>query len=279
MFTEGFQEVAPGLRLFYRWLGSRRETPIVAPAATWWGRQLDPLADSRAVLVYDSRGRGRSDPRPETGGTLDDEIEDLEQLRRGLRIERMSLLGWSYLGAVVALYAARYPQHVHRVAQVGPMVPRRDPYWQQFMADYGSRMQPAFAALAEKSVWGPAIAPQLAAPAMTEHILASLDLTSPQEDPVKIGEWGAKMAGGLGGWDWRAEAANVPAPVLTIHGVRDNVPIDASREWVQSFPNARLMSIDGAGHYPQFEQPEVFISALAAFFDGDWPDVRPDSPG
>jgi proline iminopeptidase len=273
MTTQGYLEVAPALRLYYCWLGPTRETPIVAPAATWWGRQLDPLADRRAVLLYDSRGRGRSDPRPPNGATLDDEIEDLEQLRRGLHIERMSLLGWSYMGALVALYAARYPQYVHRVVQVGPMVPRRDPYWQQFMADYGSRMQSALAALSEQSVWGPVIAPQLANPAMAGQVLASLDLTSPHEDPAKIGEWGAKMAGGLGGWDWRSEAANVTAPVLTIHGVRDNVPIEASREWVTSFPTARLLPIEGAGHYPHFEQPDLFVSALATFFDGGWPDA------
>jgi proline iminopeptidase len=272
MSTDGYVDVAPALRLYYRWLGPLREAPIVAPAATWWGRQLDSLADRRAVLVYDSRGRGRSDPRPVDGNSLDDEINDLEQLRHGLGIERMSLIGWSYAGAVVALYAARYPQRVDRVVQVGPMVPRRDPHWQQFMTDYASRMQSAVAQLTEPSVWGPVIAPQLANPATAARILGSLDLTSPQEDPVKIGEWGAKMAGGLGGWDWRADAAKVTAPVLTIHGVRDNVPMEASREWVNTFPNARLMAIEDAGHYPHFERPDLFASALAAFFDGDWPD-------
>lgn len=122
--------VHSGLRLYYRWLGSKRHAPIVAPAATWWGRQLDRLSKDRAILVYDPRGRGRSDPRPETSSDLDDEIQDLERLRRELEIDRMSLIGWSYFGALVALYAARYPQHVHRVVQVGPMVPRRD-HWEQ----------------------------------------------------------------------------------------------------------------------------------------------------
>jgi len=267
--SDGYVTTAPGLRLYYRWLSSTREAPIVAPLATWWGRQLDRLADGRAVLVYDPRGRGRSDPRPEAGGRIDDDIEDLERLRRELQLQRISLIGWSYLGAIVARYAARFPDHVHRIVQVGPMVPRRDPYWAQFIGDYGSRTQPAFAAFGSTAAWGPVIAPQLADPATTEQILASLDLTSPNEDPVKVGEWSAKMM--AGGWDWRGEAATVTAPVLTVHGIRDNLPIDGSREWVKSFPNARLLLIEGAGHYPQFEQPDRFISALATFFDGNWP--------
>jgi proline iminopeptidase len=271
MPTQGYVSVERGLRLYYRWLGSKREDPIVAPAATWWGHQLDRLADSRAVLVYDPRGRGRSDPRPESGGGLDDEIRDLERLRGELQLQRVSLIGWSFLGAVVALYAARYPQHVHRVVQVGPMVPRRDPYWDQFIADYGSRSQHALAAFTPTSAWGQAIGPQLADPAMAEQILASLDLTSPHEDPGRIGAWAAKMLGGQGSWDWRGEAAKVTAPVLTVHGVCDNIPVDASREWVKSFPNAGLLLIERAGHYPHFERPDEFVPAVAAFLDGAWP--------
>jgi proline iminopeptidase len=268
--AEGYAQVEPELRLYYRWLGSNRHAPIVAPAATWWGHQLDRLAEGRAVLLYDSRGRGRSDPRPGDRGTLDDDIEDLERLRHLLELERISLIGWSYLGAMVALYAARHPDHVHRVVQVGPMVPRRDPHWEPFIADYTARATAPHAS-SPNSVWARAIAPQLADPALAGPLLDSLDLSSPHEDPEKIGRWAAQMSGRQGAWDWRPEAAKVTAPVLTVHGVRDNLPIAASREWVQSFPEARLLLIEGAGHYPHFEQPDVFIASLAAFFDGGWP--------
>jgi pimeloyl-ACP methyl ester carboxylesterase len=270
MAAEGYAQVEPELRLYYRWLGSNRQAPIVAPAATWWGHQLDRLAEGRAVLLYDSRGRGRSDPRPGDRGMLDDEIEDLERLRQQLGLERISLIGWSYLGAVVALYAARYPNQVHRLVQVGPMVPRRDPYFEQFIADYTARAT-ALAATSRHSIWVRVIAPQLADPALAGRIVESLDLSSPHEDPEKIGKWAAQMSSRQGAWDWRPEAATVTAPVLTVHGMRDNLPIAASREWVQSFPEARLLLIDGAGHYPHFEQPDVFTASLAAFVDGGWP--------
>ena len=270
MVAEGYAQVEPELRLYYRWLGSQRQAPIVAPAATWWGHQLDRLAEGRAVLLYDSRGRGRSDPRPGDRGTFDDEIEDLERLRQQLGLERISLIGWSYLGAVVALYAARYPDHVRRVVQVGPMVPRRDPHFEQFIGDYAARtaaVEPA----STSSIWVRVIAPQLADPALAGRIVESLDLSSPHEDPGKIGKWAAQLSAGQGAWDWRSEAAKVAASVLTVHGVRDNLPIAASREWVQSFRDGRLLLIEGAGHYPHFEQPDVFTASLATFFDGHWP--------
>jgi proline iminopeptidase len=263
--------VAPGLRLHYRWLGPQRATPVVAPLGTWWGRQLDRLAQNVPVLVYDPRGRGRSDPRPETGGSLDDEIEDLEQVRRALEIDRISLLGWSFLGAVVALYASRYPDRVERVVQVGPMVPRMHPFWTQFIADYGARAQSAAASPGDRSIWGSVIAPQLADPARAESIVAKLDLTSANEDPARISAWGARMTAGQGGWDWRGDAARITVPVLTLHGVRDNIPLEASQEWARTFPNGRLLLIDSAGHYPHFEQPDAFTDALLTFFSGQWP--------
>jgi proline iminopeptidase len=265
MESEGFVTVAPNLRLYYRWLSERRDHPIVVPAAAWWGHQLDRLADDHAVLLYDPRGRGRSDPRPATRGSLDDEIDDLERLREALRIDRMSLIGWSFLGAVVALYAARYPERVSRLVQVGPMVPRRDPYWTQFITDYSARSKPEYARLAGGSVWGPTIAPQLADPEAAAAIINSLDLTSPNEDPAKIGAWAATLMGQQP-WDWRDEARKVTAPALTVHGVRDNLPVDASREWAAAFPSGRLVLIDDAGHYPHFEQPQAFMKALAEFF-------------
>ena len=277
MAPEGHVEIQPGLRLHYRWLGRESvsgddQPPIVVPLATWWGHQLDGLADKHAVLLYDPRGRGRSDPRPESDAGMDGDIEDIERLRLALDLDRISLVGWSYLGAIVARYAARYPQRVHRLVQVGPMVPRRE-YFPQFIGDYMSRAQQSTpsTSTAAGSVWSPVIAPQLAVPTMASSIIASLDLSSPNEDPAKINAWAAKSMSAGAGWDWRGEAATFHGPVLTIHGVRDNLPVEASREWAQSFPDGRLLLIDHAGHYPHFEQPETFMAAVSTFFDGAWP--------
>ena len=41
--------------------------------------------------------------------TLEREVRDLEEIRRNLGLERLSLMGWSYLGSVTALYAAAHP--------------------------------------------------------------------------------------------------------------------------------------------------------------------------
>jgi pimeloyl-ACP methyl ester carboxylesterase len=47
-------------------------------------------------------------------------------VRAHFGVRRASIVGWSYLGAVVALYAAKYPDHVEGVLQVGPAALRSE---------------------------------------------------------------------------------------------------------------------------------------------------------
>lgn len=120
--SEGHVVVEPGIRLYYRVLGEGPDT-VVIPAATWWSRQADRLARGRRVALYDPRGRGRSDSIADNVPVgFDAEVGDLEALRGALGIERMALMGWSYLGAVVVLYTIAHPDRVTRLVQVGPTV-------------------------------------------------------------------------------------------------------------------------------------------------------------
>ena len=56
-----------------------------------------------------------------------------------------------------------------------------------------------------------------------------------------------------------------------IHGARDNTPLAGNREWVAGQANARLLVIEGAGHWPHYEQPDVTLRAIDAFLSGTWP--------
>jgi pimeloyl-ACP methyl ester carboxylesterase len=76
----------------------------------------------------------------------------------------------------------------------------------------------------------------------------------------------------LGDWDFTAQARAVRARVLNVHGVRDNIPVESSREWVRTFPNARLLVFDASGHLPFAEQPTEFTRAVDIFLKGAWPE-------
>ena len=112
------------MRLYVRVLGSGSDTLVVCCAA-WLAHDLARLATGRTLIFYDSRSMGASDTvsDPEKLG-MNFEVSDIEVLRRHFGLDHFSLLGWSYRGAVVVLYAAEYPEHIRSVVQIGPMAPR-----------------------------------------------------------------------------------------------------------------------------------------------------------
>jgi pimeloyl-ACP methyl ester carboxylesterase len=93
-------------------------------------------------------------------------------------------------------------------------------------------------------------------------------------------EWPERIAGYFGaplqsieGFDWTdslGRAARVPR--LVIHGARDNTHLAGNREWVADQPNARILVVEGAGHWPHYERPAQVIPAIDHFLGGAWPE-------
>ena len=297
--SEGFVPSSSGSRLYYRRLGRGPQT-VVIPLATWWGSQADVLADRMDVVLYDPRGRGRSDAiTDDTPVGIDAAVADLESVRLHLDLQRISLIGWSYLGAVVMLYAAAHLPAVDRIVLVGPLVPRREPFWGQFMADYSARAArvgeqdvcdralrpdesdsgaPANATVVRRKRLA-AILPQLGDTSVAGRIVDTVGTDLPNEDPDTLAKLSPKSMAAVGNWDFRAAAGDVTAPVLIVRGSDDNIPLAGCVEWVDVLPNARLLRIAGAGHYPFYERPAGFFAAVGEFLDGHWPaesDERPE---
>lgn len=62
------------------------------------------------------------------------------------------------------------------------------------------------------------------------------------------------------------------APVLTIHGTWDrNAPYASGREWAMTFPDARLLTLEGAAHQVTADAPEIVLEAIDEFVSGRWP--------
>jgi proline iminopeptidase len=277
----------PGVRLHYRVLGSGPDA-LVIPGESWWAGYAHALARGRRVVVYDPRNRGRSDPVADVSSLgLEHDIHDLEALRRHLSLNRMTLVGWSYLGAMVALYAAEHPDRAAAVVQVGPLSPRRDPYWDQYLKDQVARLDPEeqrqLAAMRDaglperepkaycQAYWPAFVRATLGRPAAVPTAVPAdlCDLANewPQRIAVSLG----KVVGGLGAWDWTSKARAVRARVLVVHGGRDNIPLESSREWARLLPDARLLVLDDSGHFPFAEQPQEFARAVDEFVSGGWP--------
>src|SRR5579862_6536211 len=72
-----------------------------------------------AQLVFiDHSGCGRSKKTRQKDYTLDNNVEDIEALRKHLGLERICILGTSYGGIVAQGYALRYPKRVEKLILV-----------------------------------------------------------------------------------------------------------------------------------------------------------------
>jgi pimeloyl-ACP methyl ester carboxylesterase len=66
--------------------------------------------------------------------------------------------------------------------------------------------------------------------------------------------------------DWRAALAELRVPVLLVWGSADTeVPMRVAEEAMEILPDARLVTLEGAGHFPFLDQPEDFARVVGEF--------------
>src|ERR1700742_3813182 len=79
---------------------------------------FSPLAARMQLVYFAHRGQGRSDPADPATYTLDENVEDMEALRRHLGLGPIVSIGTSYGGMVAMAHAARYPDAVSHLVLI-----------------------------------------------------------------------------------------------------------------------------------------------------------------
>ena len=247
---------------------------------------FSPLGKNRRLVLYDQRGRGHSDPVKDLSHIgVGYEVRDLEAVRQHFHVEHVSLLGCSYLGGVVALYAFEHVEHVQRLIQVDPIPPRRELFTQaeqvltsrldkaavnrlEKMRNAGlNKVDPVQFCREADRVYNPAyFGDPAAAPKYHTHC----ELENEQPDNV-YKNWNA-IDRSLGDWDWRPRLSLLKSPVLVIYGTKDWIPESAAQEWVHELPNARLLELPGVGHISWAERSDLIFAAADFFLHGSWPE-------
>jgi pimeloyl-ACP methyl ester carboxylesterase len=207
----------------------------------------------------------------------------VEAIRRTVGADKAALIGWSGMGMELVAYALRHPDRVSRIVQLAPVAPRWEPYGDSLMASRRSRTDGrAFADLqARAGEYRDRPAEYCRELARITNVASFGDTTvasqAPDvcmwrtEWPDRIGPYFGALLASMGSWDWRPRLASLAVPRLVIHGALDNTPLVGNCEWVVGHANARIVVIEGAGHWPQFERPRETVAAISDFLDGRWP--------
>ena len=281
----GFLRRPDGTFLRYEELGSSPPTVIAAGAMMLTG-VLSPLAQQHGMVLYDPRRRGASrSPNDTIGVGIDVEVDDMAAVRQYFAAENLAVVGWAHTAATVARFAALRRDIVSRVVLIGPIPPRRAMHEMDWTRGAGQDTvglellrilrvrgeDQANPAEFCRRYWETSVLwPWMGDPAALER--SNIDPCKfENEQPDQREATIARLLEAYGDWDWTGDVAEYAGPVLVIHGTADPYPIEGSEEWIQSFPNARILRIDGAGHLPWLEQPEAVRGAIETFLGGSWP--------
>jgi len=295
---ERFWNVEQDIQLYHFFEGEGRNVLIVHggpgyPFAQPWPG-LGPLTNEYQFHYYDQRGCGQS-TRPidkfsstnyyQNMKTLDQtlglgaQVADMERIRQILGEEKLLIIGHSFGGFLASLYAAEFPGRVEALILVAPadvlVMPQKDGgLFEEVRKRLPEDMQPDYAAYLE------------------EYLDFRNIFSKSEADLVALNEGFGKYyavvfeasipeQGRSGGWmvwamylsmgtrhDYRDALKDVKAPVLVIHGADDLQSEKASRVYVDAFPNARFHVIEGATHFPFYEQPEEFGTVVGEFLRG-----------
>lgn len=297
---EGFVAAGEGVELRYRVLGSGADTLVVVhggPGFTmdYFLADLAPLADELTLIFYDQRGTGGSSLVADSAELAAHRFaDDLEAVRAHFGLASMNVLGHSWGAGVAALYAQEYPDRLARLLIVGGVPLRQDLLAAGFETMQANRPEDEVARMAElfearladpgdvaacRAYYVLWFRPFFTDPAALEQSQGDFCAGTPESLRNKMDHVDRYTMASIAGWDWREAMRDVDVPTLVVHGTDDPIPMRGAEEWAATLPDARLLVLEGVGHFPYLEAPDAFFPAVREFVRGDWPaGARPIGP-
>lgn len=236
--------------------------------------QFDRLAHGRTLFYYDQRGGGKSPVSREVPVGWREHVADLEALRAFLKLERLTLCGYSWGGLLAVLYLLEHRDRVERLALVSPASITAE-YRAEFERRFAERMSAPEIVRAREELRSSDLRQR--DPAAYQRRAFALSVAGYFRDPAEAvnltpfrvtARTQQAVWSSLGDFDLRPRLRDLPSryplpPSLILHGTFDPIPIEASRE-LAGLLKAEMVELP-VGHCPHVEATEEFVAALDAF--------------
>jgi proline iminopeptidase len=255
-------------------------------------------ADGFRVYLYDQAGSGASAFFPHVKEyTIARAVEDLEAIRIQLHAERMILIGHSWGSTLAASYIARYPLHVSKVVFHSPGAiwnyGQTTPYeWKRTAV---GRPQIELSRISLRLLAGLYLMEQN--PDAAEHLLPQREAEERMAPPMAHGGDtlvckgdSAKVPSVISGVESQRDnpglnpyvmerlvaqtgspkatrmwLSRATTPAILLVGECNYIPWKVALDYRQTFADLRIFYFPKAGHYIQFEQPELMTQVIRSF--------------
>jgi proline iminopeptidase len=271
-----------GIRLFYEQVGQGPPvyTCCGGPANDhrYLAEDLAPLQDEFELVHHDYRGSGQSDAAPTSTYTFERLADDLDELRRSLGDETITVLTHSMGGFVGLTYALRYPEHCARLVLVGTFPTARPSVmlpplfralgWARMTKMLGraawwlvafswrrptnERRRRLYAIWSTHQEGLPAI--RARETKREERLGLPLD-----NDNVRASQRAVTTL------DLTDRLATITCPVLVVFGDRDAASVWSGRVYAERLRDVEIIAFSQIGHDPFFEVPRAARDAVRRF--------------
>jgi len=231
---------------------------------------LSEAARDFQLIYYDQRGCGLSDYTPGEGYSFEQAIDDLEQLRIALKIDKWILVGHSFGGGIAQYYSIKYPENVIGQVLVAsvPMVDR-----EEFRGGRGDKFYTKGEAEKIDKLRNMAIAREIS----MQQYMINRDLNGgwkrqyfykPSRERISQNALHDFIADPSYSSDWAAyNFENVfiecPIPTLIMEGKYDVVwNVDRPAIMGEFHPNAKVVVFETSGHNIFADEPARFVDEI-----------------
>lgn len=250
----------------------------------YWENFGDELADLGVeVSMYDQLGSFYSDQPdysdPEIAEkylTYDYFLEEVEEVRQKLGLDNFYLIGQSWGGALVQMYAAKYGKHL-KGAIISSMVDEIDEYVTSINARRLEKLGAEKVAYMEKIE----AAGNLEDKTYQEYVDILNAEYIDRKQPVAISHLVPTMAtpvynafqgdnefvitGKLKDWHFREHLKEITVPTLITFGEHETMPISTAEIMQKEIPNSRLVTTPNGGHHHMIDNAPVYFAHLKQF--------------
>ncbi len=285
---DGWVTLPTGARIHYQRAGEGEPLLLlhgIASSTRVWTRLIPTLARAHDVIALDLPGCGRSH-KPENDYSVGTQTASIRYVLDALGVDLVTVIGHSLGGAVAMSFAYHYPERVGRMALISsaglgremhlllrlatiPVVPRRvlSLLASPRLRVLGRAIQVAMDRLGIELMF----LDRSRQRTDIEELLVHFEDPASQRAFFGMLTSGSSISGQavsaldrLGMWLF---------PVLIVWGSRDGVfPVAHAERAAELVSHARLVVLEGCGHFPQFEATEGLVSALTTWLE----ETRPE---
>jgi pimeloyl-ACP methyl ester carboxylesterase len=258
-----YVDLPTGVRLNYVERGDPRGTAVILMHGYTDSRRsydrLLPLLPAFRVFAVTHRGHGNSS-KPDTGYTPSDYAADLAAFLDAMQIESAVIVGHSMGSSVAQRFAIDYPSRTRALVLEGAFFP--SPHNEavreffQTVKGFADPIDPDVARQFQQST--------LARPVPAEFF--ETIVAESLKVPARV--WQAALEPYLT-VDFSHRLREISAPTLLIWGDRDAFTLRAEQDALnRAITGSRLITYNGTGHAPHWEEPERYAADLVAFVRG-----------